>query len=357
MNTSESSNPLRPPACGRTVRRSAACAAGALALAVSLVAGCHIVQEWHHADPAVVGNPMRHIGAVTRNHEFLLTGDYNAGAVKLWGTANPAAPLFQAPLAGEWTPVAASTYRGPAYNNAVGRNVASESFLVLHTNGKMIPFYHDAAKLFASPPAMWMNPAPFGAGVSSRMYVDVGQDLDGTIYVAANESTATGPKAVLLKRSPAGAWTSTYDTTNGQQLYKIASLAVDSGSTEVVVADDPGPANTKRITRYGANLVPAGSFILPATKSVQALQSMHGYTMMGLWKCGAGGCGQSENLISIVSPNGAETEHRVVQGVIQALGLDLPPMPLNLQGYTTTYLWHVGWDQNKGIHKYRIDHQ
>ncbi len=192
----------------------------------------------------------------------------------------------------------------------------------------------------------WVRRVPVDDGNEFLKACDVDVAPDGTIYyVSAQKLGGLDPVVALTRAAPGGAKSYLVVGWGAAAASACGSVAYDPLENNVAYHDD----NEREVRRYAPDLSgPPTSRFATGLWDTRHIAAWGGQTALA-----AEPCLSCDNVISLRDADGVVTDERVVTDA-SALALDPPPLPLNAQGDTDTFLWMLGNHDGEGVHRYRL---
>ena len=310
-----------------------------LTLLLATTTGCDLEEvAAHFAEDSLGPNyyPIPRVAAFTDEGGVLFSATYDSAfdlpaLIATNGEAGNYAPVFRSLHPG-MTPVGAATYRGPTlWHN--GMDQRENAVWVLHRSGHMIPWYFEKSSLTFSLNSI-IRPSELPAAVGSRVFMDIDQAADGTLYVLTHERyEGTGePASRVFRRSTGGVWTSIW----GDE--KAAAIAFDQHSLELTLAYDPPSGEPARLRVYNSSLGFRRERQLPEACDIHDIEVLGGFTFLGMSQREGDGCPGTRHLQIRTWGNSVDDDELIE---VSALALDVPQLPLN--AVDPIDLWRVGF--------------
>ncbi|MGH1342842.1 MAG: hypothetical protein ACRBN8_14870 [Nannocystales bacterium] len=301
-----------------------------LALPLLGSAGCELELIAEHlplADGLVY--PDRHVAAVSDNHEHVFIASAVNGTLNLVSTNGT--PRDEFSLSDAWRPLGAATYYGPDFE-ASGFWQHNEAALVLHRNGSILPWYHHGGELgFHWAGRIVVPAAP--PTVASVTYNDVDQSRDGVVFVLADESRVDGTaQSRIWRRGLDGSWTSVV----GPE--KSSALAYDQHLDSLTVSYTRTDVRDITLREYGEDLSFTRSRTIPDLDEVRDFEVLAGWFYIGASACENASCTERTREFQVRNTSLALSD--VVAVEVEAVALDLPPFPLDLD--SNVDVWRAG---------------
>lgn len=301
-----------------------------LAMPVVLAAGCDLeLIEEHLPIEDDDFFPVRHVAAVSDNHEHVVVASATTGELRL--VSSNGNPTDEFGLSSTWRPTGAATYYGPDFDYS-NINQANEAVIVLHANGTVLPWFHHGGQLLYHWAGRITVPAS-PVNVSGVEYLDVDQSHDGVLFVLTNEFlSAGGTQARIWRRDLDGTW----DSVVGME--KPTALAYDQGVDDITVVYTETSNRDVTLEEYDEDLSFNRTRVLPDIREVGDLEILGGWLYLGVLSCTNAACDQIEREFQL--RNASLGIDDTVPLATEGVALDLPVFPLN--GDSQVDVWRVG---------------